>query len=272
MGYDLHIHTQASDGIFTAKEIIDQAKAMGLAGIAITDHDTTAAIPSALAYGQEQNFLVIPGIEISCEEELSPGDIHEVHILGYFYDRQNPALQQKLQWLQAHRQERAQQILKKLEEFGMPLQQDFLEQFHASGSVGRAVIARKMVEAGYVDSINEAFQLWLMQGKPAYVPRAKILPQEAIQLLHQAGGLAIFAHPKLAQVDEKIPDYIKAGLDGFEIHHPKLTMEDCQHYQAIAQQAGLLTTGGSDCHNGNLGCCLCSAEEFQAILQRHQQK
>lgn len=253
MDFDMHVHSTASDGIFTPRELVKWAKEKELSGLAVTDHDSVDGLDEALHYGKIYGVKVVPGIEISCKFEGTEKSVMEVHILGYFLDYRDPVFERKLEELQEMRRSRAQRILLELARNGMPLDDAFLRQYSASGSVGRAVIAREMVKAGYVPSIAEAFENWLNEGKPAYVPRVKIRPEEAIKMIREVGGAAVLAHPALNEDDNTIPPLVKAGLQGIEVYHPAHSAEQSRNYREIARRYGLIITGGSDCHDGRLG-------------------
>lgn len=253
MDYDMHIHSTASDGIFTPEELVKWAKEKGLSGIALTDHDTVDGLDEAIKYGKKHGIKVVPGIEISCKFEGTEKTVMEVHILGYFIDYKQPAFVEKLHELQAMRLSRAERILEELSGLGMPVKRNILTEYAEGGSVGRAVIARAMIKEGYVDSVAEAFEKWLGEGKPGYVPRVKITPYEAIDLIHSVGGVAVLAHPVLNEDDSTIAPLAAAGLQGIEVYHPAQSMDKSRCYRKIAENLGLIITGGSDCHDCRLG-------------------
>lgn len=253
MDFDMHVHSTASDGVYSPRELVKWAKEKELSGLAITDHDSVDGLDETLHYGKLYGMKVVPGIEISCKFAGTEKSVMEVHILGYFLDYRDPSFERKLEELQEMRRSRAQRILSELARNGMPLDDSFLRQYSAGGSVGRAVIAREMVKAGYVASIAEAFENWLNEGMPAYVPRVKIRPEEAIRMVHEVGGVAVLAHPALNEDDRTIPPLVKAGLQGIEVYHPAHNAEQSRNYREIARRYGLIVTGGSDCHDSRLG-------------------
>jgi len=240
---DLHLHSNHSDGIWSPAEVVTKAAEAELAAIALTDHDTVSGVAEALAEGGRAGIDVVPGIEISCL-----GDGYEVHLLGLFVDHTNPGLLDYTRWYHEERRNRARRILERLAELGMPLDQDALFAEVGDGSLGRPHIAEFLVRQGYVNSFEEAFDLYLGDGKPAYVPKRKLHPREAIELVHGAGGLAIAAHPGMDLTDEDLLDLVSLGLDGVETIHPKHTPEQVAHYEEFARKHGLLVSGGSDCH------------------------
>lgn len=270
--FDLHVHTTNSDGIWTPTEIVRLAKQCGLAGLAVTDHDTLDGWAEATAAAEAEGLFVLCGVEMSTEVDTPAAEFpYEVHMLGYFpagADGNISALAERLEELQKSRWTRALKMLDKLEELGMPLSTGFLADYQASGSLGRGVIARKLVEAGYVQDKEEVFQRWLDPGRPAYVPRQRITPQEAIGLIHAAGGVAVMAHPVQAGHDEIVPELAAAGLDGLECRHPDQPAGALQeHYLRLAAELRLPVSGGSDCHDGGLGDFTASGAELLRLLK-----
>lgn len=265
MSFDMHIHSTASDGVFTPTYLVDWAKEKGLLGIAITDHDAVDGLDEAIAHGKEIGIKVVPGIEISCKFAGTEKSVMEVHVLGYFIDYKQPAFVEKLRELQEMRFSRAHRIVAELEKHSMTLDKDFLGQYSVCGSVGRAVIAREMVKAGYVSTVGEAFEKWLGEGKPGFVPRVKITPDEAIELIHSIGGVAVLAHPALNEDDSTIAPLAAAGLQGLEAYHPTQNDEQSAEYRRIADELGLIVTGGSDCHDSRLGEYLTTDENVEKL-------
>lgn len=265
--FDMHVHTTASDGVFSPTEIVAQARALGLAGLAITDHDTLDGLTEAAQAAQAMGLHLIFGVELNCsldESKLTKG----VHVLGYYLDPREPQLRLKLQQLQEHRRLRGQKMLALLEQLGMPLDVEILNAYAETGSVGRGMIARKLVEAGYVQDTKEAFAKWLDVGKPAYVPRLHVSVSEAVQLIHQAGGVAVLAHPAQYHNDELPRLLAPCGLDGMECRHPDQPEEVQPGYLQLAAELGLAVTGGSDCHTEGLGDYTMNGEEMQELLRR----
>ncbi|MDR2713821.1 MAG: PHP domain-containing protein [Clostridiales bacterium] len=241
-GFDLHVHSTASDGLWTVGKIIKTAKGMGLEGLAITDHDTTAGLDEALRLAEEFNFPLIPGVELSAEWQ----DL-DIHILGYWLDHRQPRLLARLLQLQEARRERCRQIGARLASLGMPIDVDGL--LAAAGdSIGRPHIAYAMVNKSYCLSVTDAFRRHIGRGMPAYVPREKFSPYEAVEMVLAAGGVAVLAHPGLTFPDDLLYDLIKLGLGGIEIYHPEHTPGQERKYLKIAGEYGLAYTGGSDFH------------------------
>ncbi|MCS7072743.1 MAG: PHP domain-containing protein [Anaerolinea sp.] len=249
MRIDLHLHTTASDGQYSPEALIQRARRAGLNVIAITDHDSVDGLAPAQAEAQRAGALrVLPGIELSAEDEAG-----DVHMLGYCFDPHAEILLARLADFRAGRYNRGQLMIAKLAEMGMPLEwSNVLAHAGAdkgAASIGRPHIARAMIDAGYVSNVAEAFDRYLYNGGPAYVPRARLTPEEAIALIHAAGGAAVLAHPgalddPLAMIERLIP----AGLDGVEVMHPKNDSDTRLNLLALARRHDLIVTGGSDFH------------------------
>lgn len=240
---DLHTHTTASDGQQTPSEVVALANRAGLRILAITDHDTTEGIEEAQA-AAGSSLTIIPGVELSAED-----DAGDVHTLGYFIDIYNTHFQAELKRFRAGRHFRGQEIVQKLAEMNMPLAWERIEAQANGGAIGRPHIARAMVEAGYVKSTQEAFDLYISNDGPAYVPRTRLSPEEAIAMIHSAGGVAVLAHPGLlADYRAMIERLVSAGLDGVEVVYPKHNIEVETDLRIQARNHGLIMTGGSDFH------------------------
>jgi len=251
---DLHMHTTARDGQYSPAELVTMARDRHLMVIAITDHDTTDGVAEAqtaahIAGTTLQNPVIVPGIELSAED--TGGD---VHMLGYWMNIEDVQLQGTLTRFRQDRAERAKRIVEKLDKLGMSIRYErVIEIAEASGrrggAIGRPHVARAMIEAGYADSIADAFARWLSPGLPAYVARDRLSPEAAIALIHSAGGAAVMAHPA------KVPEYramvirlVAAGLDGVEVVHPANDANTRLELRGLAAIYGLITTGGSDFH------------------------
>ncbi len=245
---DLHIHSNYSDGLWTPDRIVATARLMGLKAVAITDHDDIRNLPAALKAGKENDVEIVPGIEISAIQ----GEV-ETHILGYYIDPENEELLEFTRQFRRHRENRALQILHKLDGLGIHIPFDLLKSKAGLSSLGRPHIADLLVEEGVVFSYNEAFQKWIGDNRPAYIAKKNVTAQRAIQLIHNAGGLAFLAHPGTGVDLDTIQELIRLGLDGIETLHPKHLPMMTEMYQEIVRKNGLLETGGSDCHGGRRG-------------------
>jgi len=246
---DLHVHSSASDGVFTPTEVVHLALRQGMSVIALTDHDTTDGIGEARRAAAGSSLEVIPGLEINTE-----GPDGDIHILGYYINPDHEPLQEQLRVLREARLVRARKMIERLADLGMPLEWErVLAIAGEDPAVGRPHIARALVEAGYVATAQEAFDRYIGNDGPAYVPRLRMRPEEAIVAIHQAGGVAVLAHPDHHPILERLPDLVKAGLDGLEVYYPEHTPEDVARLGALATRYGLLMTGGSDFHGPGLG-------------------
>ncbi|UCE05124.1 MAG: PHP domain-containing protein [bacterium] len=240
---DLHIHSDRSDGSFTCKEIIDYACKLGLKAISITDHDDISSMEFSEKYCQQKGIEFITGVEISARSKPS-----DLHLLGYFFDYHNKHLNEYIDFFQNERLKRARKIVKLLKNYGIKLTFDLILKKARHGSIGRPHIADAMVEEGCVYTYQEAFNKYIGDRCPCFVPKYKISPAEAIALINNAGGICVIAHPGTDVTDEGLMDLIKVGLEGIETIHPRHTQQQVDHYREIIQKHGLLETGGSDCH------------------------
>ena len=243
MTIDLHLHTTASDGSYTPTEIVDKAKEAGLAAIAITDHDNMNGVEEALKRGGEIGIQVVPGIELNTDYK----DI-EVHVLGYYLNTDSDKVQSVLETLVEAREERARKIVEKLKQQGVNISFEKVVQLAGDGAIGRPHIARVLMKEGYVGQWGDAFDKYIGRDCPAYVPRTKLTPFEAVDLILKAEGIPVIAHPGLNNLDDIIPQMIDRGLMGIEVYHYEHTAEEKRHYRKMAEDNNLLITGGSDCH------------------------
>ncbi|KXS45515.1 MAG: PHP domain-containing protein [Candidatus Frackibacter sp. T328-2] len=240
---DLHLHTTASDGSFTPQELVVEAENKGFKTIAITDHDTLAGVEPAIAQAKELGLEVIAGIELT----TYVGD-KEVHILGYYVDYLDKDLLAKLTELKEFRRRRGEKMVDKLNELGIEVSWERVKEIADSGAVGRPHIARALVEAKQVKDISAAFDKYIGDNGPAYVPKAQLTPKEAIEIINRAGGVSVLAHPGLLKDDQLVKKIIEAGIEGLETYYSKHDQSTTSRYLKLAKKNGLLTTGGSDCH------------------------
>ena len=240
---DLHLHTQFSDGTFTPEELVLRAQNAGLACIALTDHDTVEGCARAAAACADVKMEFISGAELTAEHEDT-----EVHILGYFLDTQNRVLLDRIGKFQAVRQNRIREMCAALKQLGIPLKAEAVFALANCKSPGRPHVARALVKEKLIGNLDEAFEKYLKKGRPAWVPKTKMSALEGVELIHEAGGLAVMAHPGLNRTDDIIPGLVKAGLDGIECFHTKHSTVMAERYLEIAEKYDLLVTGGSDCH------------------------
>ena len=245
---DLHLHTLFSDGTYTPEELAGHGARLGLAAMALTDHDTVEGCARMDAACRALKIQFIPGTELTAELNGN-----ELHLLGYFVDTGNQKLLEEIAKFQAVRQQRIHEMVAKINELNVPLKADDVFALANCRSPGRPHVARAMVKAGLCHTLDEAFERFLKKNRPAWVPKKKMSALEGIELIHQAGGLAVMAHPGLNRTDEVIPDLVGAGLDGIECFHTKHSPSVANHYLEIADRFGLLITGGSDCHGLSKG-------------------
>jgi hypothetical protein len=245
---DLHLHSTFSDGTFSAEEVVRRAHAAGLRVISLTDHDSSSGFRPAEAVGQELGVEVIPGAELSAKV-----DEVDVHILAYFIDPDHDELNVCFETYRNARRERAERMVRKLNRMGKRVSMEQVLAKAGEGAIGRPHVADVMLEEGFVFSTNEAFHKYIGYGKPAYEEKYAMPPAEAIRVIHDAGGLASLAHPKLYSRDDLIPGLAKDGLDAIEVCHIRHGASDVRRYKALAEEHRLLMTGGSDCHGDGRG-------------------
>lgn len=240
---DLHNHTTASDGTNPPAEQVRWAAAQGLAAVAITDHDTIAGWDEAIEAGLGAGIEIVPGCELSTEVGKT-----EVHILAYYFDRADPTMVALLQRMRGGRRARAAEAVAKLHKLGHT--HVSLERVLELGgeTVGRPHMAAALVECGVCRNKDDAFDRFLAYGKPAYVPRPKLTPDEAIAVVKGAGGVPVIAHPGLIRDDKWVRHFIAAGAMGIEAYHTDHSDQQRQFYARWAHDAGLIATGGTDSH------------------------
>ena len=284
---DLHAHTTHSDGTFSPRDLVFHAREVGLSAIAVTDHDTSSACQEAAQAGMELGVRVVPGIELSVEDDFG-GTFARFHLLAYFCDPDSQLLSETVPFLQAERDKRNHEVLQVLAALGMPLE---FEELRALGGnqIGRPHIAQLMVQKGYVSSLQEAFDLYLDSSRPAYRPKVVLSAREAVAAIRQAGGVSIWAHPcdsrktrsKSGVVSEKyswpafdaiLQCWIGWGLDGLETHYPTYDADDIEWARRVAREFGLLESGGSDFHGARkpnlLGDCGLSGPLPESALEQ----
>lgn len=245
---DLHLHSHFSDGTFTPPEIVARAKQQGLGAIALTDHDTVEGCAVATEECARAGIEFIVGTELTSEH-----NDHELHILAYCVDPENERLLREISKFQKVRQDRIREMVDRINALGVALKAEDVFALANCRSPGRPHVARTLVRHGQCRTLDEAFDRFLKKGRPGWVPKAKMSALTAIELIHQAGGLAVMAHPGLNKTDESIPDLVAAGLDGIECFHTKHPPATARHYLGIAAKYNLLVTGGSDCHGMSKG-------------------
>ncbi len=250
--YDLHTHTIFSDGTTTPEHNVRVAVELGLAGLGVTDHDTTDTWERALAAADGTGLEIVPGVEFSAEH-----DGVSVHVLGYWVDPAHEPLQREMDRLRNERERRAEEIVAKFNALGVEVAFDRVRELAGNAPIGRPHIARAVVETGAAADVTEVFDTWLADGGPAYVPKYAVDPVRAVRLLVEAGGAAVLAHPALyGRDDEGLPVEVaeamaEAGLAGIEADHPHHDDAARARWREVAAGLGLVVTAGSDFHGAS---------------------
>jgi 3',5'-nucleoside bisphosphate phosphatase len=241
---DLHLHSTESDGRLSPTALVELAHRNGVSRMSLTDHDTTNGLVEARAVGQRLGVEVIPGIEVSVD---IPGS--EIHMIGLFLDYEQPDFQEMLSKFRAGRLGRAEGMVQRLNDLGVPISMERVLEIAGEASVGRPHVAQALLEAGHISQISEAFDKYIDRNGPAYVERLKLTPAESIELIHSVRGMAIMAHPLFTDnVEQIIPELANDGLDGVECYYPSHSPADVERVLAMVRSAGLLSSGGSDFH------------------------
>ncbi|MER6623199.1 MULTISPECIES: PHP domain-containing protein [unclassified Streptomyces] len=256
MRIDLHTHSTASDGTDTPAELVRKAAAAGLDVIALTDHDTTRGHAEALSV-LPAGLTLVPGAELSCRL-----DGVSMHMLAYLFDPEEPALLAERELVRDDRVPRAQGMIAKLNALGVPVTWEQVARIAGDGSVGRPHVASALVELGVVPTVNDAFtREWLADGGRAHMEKHETDPFEALRLVKNAGGVAVFAHPAASKRGRTVPEsaiaeLAEAGLDGIEVDHMDHDPETRARLRGLAKELGLLVTGSSDYHGSRKTCVL----------------
>ncbi|MGH2557629.1 MAG: PHP domain-containing protein [Thermomicrobiales bacterium] len=241
---DLHTHSTVSDGLLAPAALVQEAKRRGLRVLGLTDHDTLGGLAEADAEARGLGIDLIPGVELSTDLGR-----HEAHILGYFVDQDDPNLLAGLDWFARKRRERIDQIVDKLRGLGLRIEPDRVREFAGAGTIGRPHVAHALIEAGYVASVTDAFDRFLASGRPAFVSRQKVAPEEGVSLILKGGGVPVLAHPfSTGGVEGILARLVPAGLLGLETWYGEYDAAEREELRRIAEQWGLIPTGGSDYH------------------------
>lgn len=243
MPADLHIHTCFSDGTQTPAKVVELAGQTKVTAIAITDHDEVKGVALAKEAARSLSLEIVNGIELTTENL-----VNEIHVLGLFIDINNAHLLEVIAQIQIDREKRIYKICDKLSKLGLAIDPEEIFSIAGHRAAGRPHVAQAMVKKGYVDSFKEAFNRYIDFRGPAYVAHYRLNPADAIKLIKEAKGLAIFAHPAVSNCDQLIPDLMAAGLDGIEVFYPSHGPNTIQRYLNLAEKYGLLVTGGTDFH------------------------
>ncbi len=244
---DLHTHSLKSDGSMTPAEVVREAKKAGLSAIALSDHDTVDGLPEAIAEGEKIGVEVIPAIEFSVQSKT------ETHILGYFIDYNNPHLKQMLKEVVDLRIERNHVTTQRLNELGFDITLEEVRALAPNNFVGRAHFARVLMDKGYTQSVKEGFEKYMSVGKYAYCEKQRLTARDAVELIAECGGISFLAHPHLTKLpDDELKEFLAElksyGLCGIEGYYTDYTPEMQAKYHALAEEMGLMISGGTDFH------------------------
>lgn len=267
MRADLHVHSTASDGSLPPDALVDLALRAGLTHLAITDHDSVGGLNQALEAAAGSGLTVIPGVELSA---LEP-DGTDVHVLGYRVDPTDDRFQDVLADLRSARLERASMMIESLRDGGFSITLDDVLAHAHGGAVGRSHVAKALVVAGHVASVSSAFDRLIGRDRPHYIPKCSHTAREAIRVIHDAGGLAVIAHPGVNDLTALVLDLGQEGLDGVEAYHADHTSAQRAFFAKLAHRHGLVCTGGSDFHaddgpNPPLGSVEYPRADFEIFL------
>ena len=272
-GYDLHTHTNRSDGTFTPTEVVDLAVERGLDGVAITDHDTLEGLDEASA-AADGRIEVVPGVEFSAEYEGA-----SLHVLAYWIDPADEGLATELRRLTDTRFRRGELMVEKLQELGYPISFDRVRAIAGGDTIARPHVAQAMVEAGIVPNEKAAFtEGFIADGGRAWVPKHALHPRDALALIDGAGGVCVLAHPGMWKGQGSVPDELieemaGGGMGGLEVDHPDHDEAQRARYRQLADRLGLVPTGASDCHGHRydpvrLGCETTDATRLGRLRER----
>lgn len=251
---DLHLHSTASDGTRSPRDVAREAAHRGLAGFSLTDHDTVDGLEEAAAEAADLGLRFLPGAELSANE---PG--RSVHVLAYGFDPADPSFREFLSGWRETRHRRAERIVELLREQGVPLRLDDVEAEADGGVLTRAHVGRALVSRELVPNQSAAFDRWLSRGRPCFVEKPPLRPAEVFERVHAAGGVAVIAHPGRDDVADQIRRWSREGVDGVEVLHPSNSPALRRRLRGLATEMDLLQTGGSDWHgqephHRQLGC------------------
>lgn len=267
MRLDLHLHSTASDGACSPTDVVRKAARARLDVIALADHDTTAGVAEAREEGHRRAVHVVPALEVS-----STWRGHDIHVLGYFVEPDSPVLERYADHARDRRAERMREMLEKLSSLGIEVPFERVQRIAGDSdrSLGRPHLARALVDLDHVSTVPEAFERYIGDDGPAFVPTRVQTPTRAVELIRDAGGLAVWAHPPRDRVAELLPILVEAGLGGLEVYRRNHGPEDVRSLLSRARKYGLVHTGGSDWHGPDRGPALgdfyVTADEVQEFL------
>jgi len=271
VGYpiDLHTHSLRSDGALTPDDLVRRAAARGVRVQALSDHDTLAGVGEAMRAGAELGLRIIPSTELNTESEWG-----DAHVLGYFIDPADAALEERLRWLRENRGRRVELMVAKLNDLGYAITLDRVLEIAQGGALGRPHLAQALFEKGYVRSYDEAFRTIIAKDAPAYVSRVGLTPLEAVELVRKHGGVPSLAHPgTVERLEELLPKLVAVGLAGIECFYAEHSPSWTAHCLALARAHDLVPTGGSDFHGrsehgADLGAVFVPPETIELLEAR----
>jgi len=271
-GYDLHTHSTFSDGTATPAENVELARQRGLEGIAVTDHDTVDGWGEALAAASDTELRIVTGVELSAEHDGA-----SLHVLGYWVDPAHEGLRAELRRLHDTRFRRGEMIVEKLRSLGYDISFERVRQIAGDDLIARPHIAQAMVESGIVATERDAFDSFISDEGPAYVPKHALAPADALAMIRDAGGTCVLAHPGMWRGADSVPDALieemaARGMAGIEVDHPDQDQDQRARYRGMAERLGLVPTGASDCHGARydfrLGCETTTPELVAELRRR----
>lgn len=267
MSADLHTHTNASDGALPPADLVAMAAGRGIRFLAVTDHDTVAAVERAVAAAPE-GMTVIPGVELTCH-----AGTREAHILAYGVDLEDCVFRRELEVLAEQRHDRARRMVARLNRLGVEVELADVERIAAGATITRPHVAMALLERGHVGRLDEAFTRFIGQSGPAFVAKPLRDPGSTFHAVRRAGGIPVLAHPGTFRRDDLIAGFAEAGLAGLEVRHTEHSSAASRHYEAMAKDLGLLPTGGSDFHGtpghrGRIGLPRVPVEWAERLVDR----
>ena len=267
MKADLHVHSTASDGTLRPSQLVDLALSLGVDILAIADHDSVSGLSEALGASASTSLTLVPAVELSAAV-----DGYDVHVLAYHVDPSSPRLLAELVTLRQDRMQRAEEIVRALRAGGVSVTMDHVLAFSDGGAVGRSHIARALVSSGHAESVASAFARYIGRGREFYRAKPSRTPIEVVDLIRSFGAVPVLAHPGVTAADELIPEMVASGLLGIEAYHADHSPEQRERYARMAEDLGLITTGGTDyhgpqAHNPQLGSVEVPDASIKALLR-----
>lgn len=267
---DLHLHTNHSDGTKSPSGLLAEVRKAELTAFAVCDHDNIGGYFAVKELLDQDDPELVPGVELSAGTKGQ-----DIHVLGYYFDPDSEILAKALEKFRELRNRRGGEMLKKLSKIGINLSFDEVKEIAGKSAIGRPNVADALLRAGHVNSFDEAFQRFIGFHGPAYVPKDNMTPKEAIELIHEAGGVAVLAHPGISNAGKHIEEFIRYGLDGIEAYHPNHNGRLIKNYMNYAEKNNIIATGGSDYHGregryGRVGSMKVPSALFIKLKEYHE--